>query len=787
MKIKSIKKTYQIGGGENVLALDGVSFDLPQKGMVFILGKSGCGKSTLLNVMSGLDKADEGSIEIDGKDITKLADSEISKYRNSCCGFVFQEYNLIPELSVSENIKLSLELQGKKDTVEKVKEVLKQVGLEGHEDRKVTELSGGQKQRIAIARAIVKDPKIIFADEPTGALDEKTGESILNLLKEFSSERLVIVVTHDREFAEKFGDRTIELADGKVVSDSKSRETSEEEKESNWKKPKLPMSAALKIGCSNFKYHPIRLIATILLSVIAFTLLGVSLNFGFSQFNDMAFNAMKSYKVDYGAINKYHIDGATIPIKTKEKQEIEEKVGTAFGVIYEPLDIQTAFTSEYAYYAVVPNGFSEISENIVEHFGYSVTGRLPKAENEIALTEFNADIINELNFREEQRHDLIDRRLIINEKEYIITAIVDTHFDFNRYAVLKEIYETKNEVIESFHKEIDFSPHNFIFYNKVGLSENEISTIAKLYLTESFSVNAGQLKKNDSSYEIYKLNGVSGNYLPENMIPVVLQFRDCDIEYDGKKFFNYGDLIDELCGDGSYIEAYKKYKDVYSFPTSFECRLYDIKYDLTYDFTIDGFYMGEEDGVILSDELYQEIYEKIGGQYDFVFVGVGDKNVKQFISQDGEYRLNNFVIDKIKDRSNTIGTIKKISYILSGIFTVFAIIMLLNFMSQSVIDKAKIIGILKANGCNNVILSKIFIVEGIIIAFTVFVLVSLFVLIGCLLISKLLINIFGVNALVFPLLLAVISLFSALGSLLPIFRMRKYSPNDIIVGNYCFR
>lgn len=278
MRVEAIRKTYKIKNAQSIVALDGVSFDLPKNGMVFILGKSGSGKSTLLNIMSGLDKVDEGEIEFCGKDITKLTEKELSNYRNSCCGFVFQEYNLIPELDVGENIMLTLQLQGEKDTEQKVKEVLKQVDLVGYEKRKVTELSGGQKQRVAIARAIIKNPKIIFADEPTGALDEKTGRNIFDLLKEFSKDKLVVVVSHDRAFAERYGDRIIELADGKIVADNGTVEFPQEMKKEEWKKPKLPNKMAIKIGCSNFRYHPIRFLASILLSVIAFTFLGISLN-----------------------------------------------------------------------------------------------------------------------------------------------------------------------------------------------------------------------------------------------------------------------------------------------------------------------------------------------------------------------------------------------------------------------------------------------------------------------------------------------------------------------------
>lgn len=219
-QVKDLVKTYRPKKAEPVFALRGVSIDFGETGMVFILGKSGSGKSTLLHLMGGLDVPTSGELVIDGKSSKDFSKEDFDDYRNTYVGFVFQEYNLLPEFTVYENLALALQLQGKRADREKIRESLKRVELELDEKRRPNELSGGQKQRVAIARALIKDPKIIFADEPTGALDEGTGSAILTFLKSFSREKLVIVVSHDREFAEKYGDRILELADGRIVSDS---------------------------------------------------------------------------------------------------------------------------------------------------------------------------------------------------------------------------------------------------------------------------------------------------------------------------------------------------------------------------------------------------------------------------------------------------------------------------------------------------------------------------------------------------------------------------------------
>lgn len=203
-----------------VEALKGINVQFGENGMIFILGKSGCGKSTLLNLLGGLDYPTAGEIVIEGKSSAEFTKLDYDNYRNTYVGFVFQEYNLLNEFTVRENVGLALQLQGKKPNGEQIDEMLKKVGLELDEKRRPSELSGGQKQRVAIARALIKEPKIIFADEPTGALDSKTGNEILTLLKELSRDRLVIVVSHDEEFAYRFGDRVIEMADGQIIKDT---------------------------------------------------------------------------------------------------------------------------------------------------------------------------------------------------------------------------------------------------------------------------------------------------------------------------------------------------------------------------------------------------------------------------------------------------------------------------------------------------------------------------------------------------------------------------------------
>ncbi len=219
LETKDLVKIYKPKKGVPVKALDSVSLKFPDKGMVFLLGKSGSGKSTLLNVLGGLDSYNGGEIIIKGVSSKNFKQQHFDSYRNTYVGFIFQEYNVLDEFSVGANIALAIELQNRKASDEEINDILKQVDLEGFGNRKPNELSGGQKQRVSIARALVKKPEIIMADEPTGALDSNTGRQVFDTLKKLSETKLVIVVSHDREFAEQYADRIIELSDGRVISD----------------------------------------------------------------------------------------------------------------------------------------------------------------------------------------------------------------------------------------------------------------------------------------------------------------------------------------------------------------------------------------------------------------------------------------------------------------------------------------------------------------------------------------------------------------------------------------
>ena len=287
IKLAAIRKTYRFGDRKTEV-LKGISVEFRKAEFVCVLGPSGCGKTTLLNIIGGLDRYDDGKLLIDGKSTEKFTEEDWDTYRSKTVGFVFQSYNLISHQTVLENVETALSIGGisKEERKKRAVDALCKVGLSEHLRKKPSQLSGGEMQRVAIARAIVNDPKMILADEPTGALYSKNSVLIMELLKEISKDRLVVTVTHNAELAKAYATRTIEMKDGKIISDSSpyaekesgkasADETSVKHGKKREKHSFMSYSLAAKLSMKNLAGKKVR---TILTSVAAaISVLGISL------------------------------------------------------------------------------------------------------------------------------------------------------------------------------------------------------------------------------------------------------------------------------------------------------------------------------------------------------------------------------------------------------------------------------------------------------------------------------------------------------------------------------
>ncbi|MBO5528729.1 MAG: ATP-binding cassette domain-containing protein [Bacilli bacterium] len=289
LELRHIKKDYYVDK-QPFTAIHDLSVCFPDRGFVAILGHSGSGKTTLLNIIGGLDHYTEGDMIIDGKSTKDYKDRDWDNYRNKRIGFVFQSYNLIPHLTILQNVVMSLQLGGVplKEREEKAKAVLEKVGLGEYLKKRPNQMSGGQMQRVAIARALVNDPDIILADEPTGALDSTTSVQVMDLIKEVGKDRCVIMVTHNRELADQYAERIIEMKDGRIVKDSDPLEPEANPEERNPRGKRSAMSFLTALGSSarNIRTKKGRTALTAI--ACSFGIIGVALvlatSNGFSQY-----------------------------------------------------------------------------------------------------------------------------------------------------------------------------------------------------------------------------------------------------------------------------------------------------------------------------------------------------------------------------------------------------------------------------------------------------------------------------------------------------------------------
>ena len=377
LTLKHLKKIYKTKSLTQV-ALNDVNVNFRKNEFVTILGQSGSGKTTLLNVIGGLDNYDYGELIINGKSTKNFKDNDWDYYRNSCVGFIFQNYNLINHISVYKNVELALTLSNSKDKRKKVMDALKKVGLEKHVNKKPNELSGGQMQRVAIARALVNDPKIILADEPTGALDSKNSIMIMELIKKVAKDKLVIMVTHNKELAKKYASRIIELKDGVIINDSKPYNENEiKDDYVKIKKTKMSLKAAVNLSLNNLKTKKGRTFLTSFASSIG--LIGIalilSISNGFNkQIKEYEKNTLSSFPITISKLTS-----------TMDKKELEDNKKT--------------FTGNYDYpqknvlYPYSGEENNKVHENAItdEYLNYikSIDSNLLSAISYYTVTSFN--------------------------------------------------------------------------------------------------------------------------------------------------------------------------------------------------------------------------------------------------------------------------------------------------------------------------------------------------------------------------------------------------------------
>jgi len=405
-----------------VTASKKINISFPNRGMIFILGPSGSGKTTIFNLISGIIKPTKGTILYNGQDITKLSGKKTTEYRNNEIGFIYQDNNLLESLSVGENIKIALNLNGKDLSKEDIEQNLSKYGLEDVYESFPSELSGGEAQRVAICRAVLKQSRFMLADEPTGSLDQKSATTVMDSLKEISKERLVIVVSHDTILAEKYADRIIKISSGSIEEDNIIQKIVDGETKEYFSSEKtvsrIPFRFRLKLSRKFFCARPIKLALSSIMLVIAFMFLLIIINL-------LSFNISSAYETTvekgnnhYGIVFGESFDNNDyLDIKNRFSSVCKAQNDNLNISILENDDAAEAETTDY-YYAQV---CTVLSKEDLNSFHFDLIGNLPKNNTEVVLPLF---LSSRMNITKDNYKNI---NLQIYKKNYSISGLLKTN------------------------------------------------------------------------------------------------------------------------------------------------------------------------------------------------------------------------------------------------------------------------------------------------------------------------------------------------------------------------
>jgi len=786
--IKGLNKTYKT---KNLIvhALKDIDLEIGSKGFIVLLGKSGSGKSTLLNILGGLDSFDDGEIVISDHSTMNFKPKEWDAYRNTYVGFVFQEFYLIEEFTVGKNIALALELQAypKEQITSRVVEILKEVDLESYKDRKPNETSGGQKQRIAIARALVKDPQIILTDEPTGNLDSETGRLILDTLKKLSEEKLVIMVTHDADFAKEYGDRIIELKDGEIISDYLN-ETSPHSKEElvdtdkkviklpkgqrlssnvinylnnillnenekiyltlselpvneqiaienksefevdltkfnnpkqkpfSLKKSSLPSRYALKLALHSLFRKKILLLLMSILFIVSLTFVGFSANLSFYDVGKATSLTFEKLNVNTIPLEKYrkvcyqdddcHTTQASFTIEDFNSLK-EEYKSINFTHSYKMQYPRSINISEFLEIELSNDYYNLVQKITIMDDNKDVftlrSGRYPQL-NEINITDYMGELFLKKDAFPELTtlDELVGQDITYNDINIKIVGIIDT--DYEKYDHLK-------------------GKHSWRFMEEI------INTYGQIFITQDTYEKSFYVSKENLGL-IYKTGGVE-NYIQKESTIVTSKFTENLI---GRIPIANDEMVVTLSTLVDYFKLpinIDQNEDIQSYLNqdfTLAQRLYTdnmVKLEET-EFKVVGILNDYENteipfGLMFTRDQFNRLYHVESKQLIEItaFLGSNDHENTRFITDLDALNIihNTLYSSDLYSLERTTNDMRNVNYIIGAIFASFASLLIFTIVSSSIHQKQKEIGTLRAIGARGFDVAKIFIFEGLMIAF----------------------------------------------------------------------
>lgn len=750
IEIKNAVKVYKSKKSSDTIALSDVNLQIADKGLVFIVGRSGSGKSTLLNLLGGLDNLTSGKILVGGKNISKFDNKQFDSYRNSYVGFVFQEFNILEQYNVYENIELALRLQEIESSKVEIDNLLEKLGIKDLGERRVNELSGGQKQRVAIARALIKKPKIILADEPTGNLDKASSEQIFEILKEISSKQLVVVVSHDKDAALKYGDRVIEIEDGKVISDSDSVEVLDDST-FELKRSKLPFSYALKMAINSFKSKPSKLIMTIILTAMSLIFMGFTVNCSLFDRVRLVTNTMKDnnnyvYTVKYSLFNTDG-SGRNIELDNQKLKEIKKLTNSKLNPVYTLYDNSEDLNFEFGE-NTARGGFYDfrIYASFVEVKDFRILGdligRKPQKDNEIVVHKYFADyaikfgiMLNDNTlYYPKSYDDLVTSNKEIKLGDNIVYIVGIVNDDDSLYLDVKNGKGFETNELRNFFYDNYINKGSYIYVN--GFTDSVVLGTDKESILSNMTIHNSSYKYvlenivnlNDNINIITKNGLTSINSLNKGELVISFsELKKLDSNID-KEFNKYLDSHSEL----SYDEALVQFGSLYLENNSNKLKLFLLIHLSEYlddsgEIILDIVGISPDNNNYVSNDYvtdYNPVSKRIYSVkvYDNNLSNVR-KSFKQMVFLDfhpelGNGNYYNYEIDNSSYLSGIMAIYKylfKYILIVSVVFVLFTYLLFSNFISVSISYCKKEIGILRALGASNRDVVKIFGYESIIV------------------------------------------------------------------------
>lgn len=587
IELKNIGKSFF-----NNSVLENISLKLPSKGMFFIVGRSGSGKSTLLNLIGGLDRPSSGEIIINGKNTSSFKNEDWDEYRNNNVGFIFQEYYLQEGFSVKENLLLPLELQMKgADKEEKIKSALKSVNLSGFEKRTVVTLSGGEKQRVSIARAIIKNPWMLLADEPTGALDSKSGHEVFKILQKISKDKLVLVVSHDLGFAKEYGEGMIELSDGKIVSNNlpDCPEVLSNTEYPKKKKQHISLRETLVLAWHYLHEKPFRLVLSIILSVTSLSLFGLFDSLATVDKLDVAANSLiasgdESVTVKARANGHPSLCDEDID-KLKDETGLSLSGATDF-TYYNNGGNSYIITSNYLpasfsgfYFQFFPraihNGVSFKDIGCLPGTFSLLAGDYPSEDNQIVLTDYQYELFHKGGFLDKNNDgsligiskpkDLLNKTIGSSPK-CTICGVLDTDFDMEHFKPYLDFLEYNKDGNESMTNDMAKlaielkAKADSSFFNTAIVSDNIIETKKKEVDGRAYQIRNGVSSFHSDDLSItsainQNLSYCFGPNLPLAITEKIAYFSDTTPLDDKSLVITISDYIETISRANLYADS----------------------------------------------------------------------------------------------------------------------------------------------------------------------------------------------------------------------------------------